>query len=462
MAGVVFALCLYRSGPRLGFDSYYYCELAKLYAKEWPRAFGNHWPCGYPLLGGLLGRMGLAAYPALALVSLVALAVLTRIAAGWMPWFLACALAATPILGVQIFGAATELPFAAALLGLAAALAAWPKPAAIWVAAACALLALGLRYAGVVAFGVLGAWLLGDMRALRAAGKLLHATVAIALAAFIAAGLLVWNRLATGHLSGADRGARESLGWHAWPGHLADLGWSLPSTLMLGGLRDRIHSGWLGESVGCALSVGCGLLCAWAIVRPRQSWVRPCAAVALAYGAGMVALRSVGSFDALYGARTFLPLIFPVGLVVAGQFCGRLSWVAASVAGIVLASGIAGAGRGLSQQIAGDVREAVPILRARMHPGDRVQVNDFALSLTAFIPQQTDRAWPEYWQQNPQRRFLVVAAQPADRSGMPGLIDPSWLSLCQRLVAQGTHRWMLKTPKVIVLERTGPGALSGP
>ena len=318
--GVAFALCLYRTGIRLGFDSYYYCEFAKTYAQAWPAAFGNQWPCGYPLLGGLLGRLGLAAYPALTLVSLVALAVLTRITAGFLHGrLIVCALACAPIVGVQVFGAATELPFAAALLGLAAAVAAWPRPSAFWAAAACAVLALGLRYAGVLAFGALWAALAGDARKLREAGRLLHASAAVVSATLVALGLLAWNLSVTGHLSGADRVSPDRLGWASLPGHLADLGWSLPSALMLGGLRDRFDSGWVGRATGWALAASGASLCLWAILQPRQSWVRACATVALAYGLGMVFLRSIGSFDALYNARTFLPLIFPVGLVVAAR-----------------------------------------------------------------------------------------------------------------------------------------------
>jgi hypothetical protein len=225
---------------------------------------------------------------------------------------------------------------------------------------------------------------------------------------------------------------------------------------MLGGLRDRIGSGWLVQGTGWTLSIGGGLFCAWAAMRPRQPWVRPCAAVALAYGIGLVFLRSVGSFDALYSARTFLPVIFPIGLALAGQFRDRRPWIAPGLAAAVLVLGVASAARGLSQQISGDVRPAVSILKSRLRVDDAVQVNDWARSLSAFIPQQTNLAWPEYLQQGPRQRFLVVAARPVDRSGMPGEIEPAWLSLCAGLVSRGTHRWLLKTPAVIVLERIEP------
>ena len=312
---------------------------------------------------------------------------------------------------------------------------------------------IALRYAGVIAFGVLGIWMIREFGALRAAGRLLQATLAVVSATLAAASLLLWNLVTLGHFSGADRSAQGGLGWHAWPGHLADLGWSLPAAFMLGGLRERIASGWLVEGAGWAFSVGGAALCAWAFLRPRQPWVRACALVALTYGAGMVLLRSIGSFDALYGARTFLPVIFPMGLALAGQCHGRGRWIPSAAAGIILASGIASAGRGMSQQIGGDVRAAVPVLRARLHPNDVVQLDDRALSLAAFIPQRTDRVWPGPWYGNKGERFLVVAARPTDRSGTPAPFDPAWLGLCDRLVAQGSHRWLLETPRVLVLER---------
>jgi hypothetical protein len=455
--GVALAICLYRTGIRIGYDSYYYCEFAKTYATEWPHAFGNHWPCGFPLLGGLLGRLGLPAYPALTLVSLAALGVLTTIAARWVPRTLSiCAMAATPIIGVQLFGVATELPFAAALLGLAAAIAAWPKPSALWSAAACAVAALGLRYAGVVAFGVLWAALLIEAPRLHAARRLIHGAVAVVSATLAALGLLLWNLAATGHLSGADRLAPEGLGMSSLPGHLADIGWSLPSALMLGGLRDRMASGLAGQGIGWIMAAGCGILCAWAALRPRLPWVRACALVALVYGVGMVVLRSVGSFDALYNARTFLPVIFPLGLVLAAQLRGRSAWVVPGVAAILLLAGLVSAGRGISRQIGGDVQAAVPILQSRLHRGDSVQVNDFALSLSAMVPQRVFRAWPEYWYQNPRERFLVVAAKPVDHAGTPGEIDPVWRALCDQLVARGTHEWLLRSPGLLILEQTTP------
>jgi hypothetical protein len=460
LAAVALAAGLYRHGRRLTFDGYYYCEFAKTYAHGWPQAFGNHWPCGYPLLGGLLGRLGLPAYDALCAVSLLALAVLVlignRLAVDLPRGGLAViALAATPVIGVQLFGNLTELPFAAEMLGLAAALAAWQRRRTWGLAAACALLALSTRYAGVIAYGVLWIWLAAHAPALRRAGGFGPAAAAVVASTLAAAALLLWNLHATGYLSGAPREAAEGLGVAAWPGHVADLGWAPVAALMLGSLRTLAGgAGLAGRLVGWLLSLAGATVCVWAMLRPRLPWVRALAFVAFVYGAGMTVLRSAGSFDALHGARVFLPALFPLGLIAAAQCSGRWprSVAAASVA--VLAAGIVSSARGLSQEIAGDVRAAVPVLRPRLQPGDGVQINDSAFSLAAYLPQRTDRAWPASWREDAAHRFLVVAAAPLDRAGTPGPLAPAWQALAARLVAQGTHRRLLDTPALLILERT--------
>jgi len=459
LVAVGLAALLYRQGPLLTFDGYHYCEFAKLYTTGWPQAFGNHWPCGFPQLGGLLGRLGLPAYEALCLVSLLALTVLVLLGnrfAKDLPHgaFALSTLAAIPVVGVQLFGNLTELPFAAALLGLATALAAWSQRAAWWGAATCALLALSLRYAGVIAYGALWIWLVLHARRLRQGGLLGSAVIAAACSTLIATGLLLWNLRATGHLSGAPRVAAENLGLSAWPSHVADLGWAPFSALMLGGLRDRVGgSSFSGQLLGSLSSLALALLCVWGWAKPRFPWIRALAFVAFFYGAGMTVLRSVGAFDPLYNGRMLLPALFPWGLVAIAQFSGRWPRLVAGACTLLLAAGLASAARGLSREIAGDVRAAVPILRERLRAGDGVQINDQAFSLAAYLPQRTFRTWPESWREDEALRFVVVAAEAVDRRGTAGPLPAAWRTLAGQLIARGTHRRLLDTPSLIVLER---------
>ena len=460
LVAVGLAALLYRQGPLLTFDGYHYCEFAKLYTTSWPQAFGNHWPCGYPLLGGLLGRLGLPAYAALCLLSLLALAVLVSLGnriAKDLPYstLALSALAATPVVGVQLFGNLTELPFAAALLGLATALAAWSQRAAWWGAATCALLALSLRYAGVIAYGALWIWLVLHARRLRQDGLLGSAVTALVCSTLIAAGLLLWNLRVTGHLSGAPRDAAENLGLSAWPSHMADLGWAPFSALMLGGLRDRVGgNSSIGQLMGSLSCLTLAALCLWAWAKPRFPWARALAFVAFFYGAGMTVLRSVGAFDPLYNGRMLLPALFPLGLIAIAQFSGRWPRLVAGACILVLAAGVGSSVRGLSREIAGDVRGAVPLLRDRLRAGDGVQINDQAFSLAAYLPQRTFRIRPESWREDEAQRFLLFAAQPVDRRGTPGLLPAAWRILAGQLVAHGTHRRLLDTPSLMVLERT--------
>ena len=459
LTAVGMAALLYRQGPLLTFDGYHYCEFAKLYTTSWPQAFGNHWPCGFPLLGGLLGRLGLPAYAALCLVSLLALTVLVLLGnrfAKDLPHgaFALSALAATPVIGVQLFGNLTELPFAAALLGLATALTAWSRRAAWWGAATCALLALSFRYAGVIAYAALWIWLVLHARRLREGGLLGSAVTALVFSTLIAAGLLLWNLRVTSHLSGAPRDAAENLGLAAWPSHVADLGWSPFSALMLGGLRDRVGgSSSSGQWLGTLFSLTLAILCLWGWAKPRFPWVRTLAFLAFFYGAGMTVLRSVGAFDPLYNGRMLLPALFPLGLVAIAQFSGRWPRLVAGACAVLLAAGLASAARGLSREIAGDVRAAVPLLRDRLRDGDGVQINDQAFSLAAYLPQRTFRTWPESWREDEAQRFMVVAAEAVDRRGTPGPLPAAWRTLAGQLVARGTHRWLLDTPSLMVLER---------
>jgi hypothetical protein len=458
LVAVGLAALLYRHGPMLTFDGYHYCEFAKTYTTSWPQAFGNHWPCGYPLLGGMLGRLGLPAYQALCLVSLLALAMLGLLGNCFtkdLPHgaLALSALAATPVIGVQLLGNLTELPFAAALLGLATALAVGRAPIAWWSAAACALLALSLRYAGVIAYPMLWIWLALHVRPLRQDGFLGSAVVALACSTVTAAGLLLWNFRATGHLSGASFASAEDLGLAVWPSQVAAFGWAPFSALMLGGLRDHVggHS-LLGQLIGSLSSLALGALCLWGWAKPRFPWVRVLAFVSFAYGAGMTVLRSTTSFDSLYNGRMFLPALIPLGLVAIAQFSGRWPRLVAGACTVLLAIGIASSTRGLSREIAGNVRDAVPLLRDRLRTTDSVQINDQAFSLAAYLPQRTFRTSPESWRPDEAQRFLVIAAEPVGRRGTPGTLPTAWKTFAEQLVAGGTHRWLLETPSLLVLE----------
>ena len=453
---VGFALLSYRAARQLTFDGYHYCELAKQFGAEWPDRFGNHWPFGYPLAGGLLCRLGLPAYESLVLVSTVSLfflfAVAGKIIATHPHRILVLAsLAAAPIVAVQLLGLLTELPFAAALLGLVFFLSQWPARRALWSAAACAVLALTIRYAGLIAFAVMGVWTICRWRELRKAQRQGDIIVVWLLTLATVGGLLMINVLKTGYASGAGRGGAPGLG--ALPWELADFGWSVPSAMFAGGLRTLVApSSAPGRVIGVLIFLMLAAICFWAWRQPRSGYSRPLALCVLGYATGMAVLHCIGDFDALYNARTFLPALVPAGLLVAEQLAARREWLLASCLVLLLSGGVA-ALRGVSREIGGDVQAALSLLRPRLAPDDTVMINDNAFSLAAYLPQRTSRVWAEYWRNDFPARFVVICAKPTDRAGTAGQVSAAWLELSARLVASGRWKYLIKTPALIALEQ---------
>lgn len=457
------AILTYRHGRVLTFDGYHYCELAKRFATEWPDRFGNHWPFGYPLLGGLLGRLGLPAHEALVVWSAVALVVLMlgaqqvlrNVPHRWLP---VCALAAAPALVVQFFGNLTELPFAAALLGLALSLARWPGRRALWTSAVLAVLALGLRYAGIIALPALAVWLVAGWGRLRSAGRAVEAVSAVAAAAAASGGLLWWNIAVSGHASGAGRGAAAGL--INLPHELAMFGWSAPSAVLAGGVRRVVDpASPPGFVLGGVIFAGLAAISAAAWLRPASTYSRPLALVGLGYAGGMAVLHCVGDFDALYNARTFVPALFPFGLLLAEWARERPRLIL--TAGLtLLAAGLLAAGRGLSREVAGDVRPALTTVHSLLAPGTTLGLNDHAFSLGAYFPNPTRRVWPANLVAGEHPDIVVVAAEPVDRDGNSSRFDPAWREALQQAGVAPRLRLVFESPEVMVFARSPlpPGA----
>jgi hypothetical protein len=461
LVSVALALAAARDGRLLTFDGYHYVELAKQFSSEWPDRFGNHWPFGWPLAGGLLARLGLPAYYALFLLALLSIGTLLACAAsllGRNPVRLGVlvAISSAPIIAPQIGSCLTELPFATALLGLAVCLVHWPHRAALWGAAGCAVLALGLRYAGLVALAIIAVSILTRWRELRAAVRLREAITAWLAASTVTALLLGLNVLQSGHASGASRGAPAGLSsvYREFP----SFGWSAPSALIMGGLRDRIGPDSVaGLVIGSACFALVAALCAWSWFQPRSSASRPLAIVAFGYSSGMCVLHSIGDFDALYNARTFLPALAPLAILAAERLSERRVglWVFCL---LLAAAGAGAAVRGTSRQIGGDVRPAVAALRSRISAGDRILINDHAMSISAYFPQPTDRVWAQIGTDGATRAFIVAAGKPTHRDGSGAILPADWLKLTEQLVRSGRFRFLVQEAGLVALERIGPPA----
>ena len=449
----------FRDGPLLTFDGYHYVTFAKDFTHQWPDRFGNHWPFGWPFAGGLLARAGVPAYLALlflALGSTVALLFGTAVALGSHPQrrLVLIAIAAAPIVTPQLGGVLTELPFAVALIALGCFLAQWPRRGALWAAAGCAVLAFTLRYAGLIALAMIALHLVVQWRALRVARRCGEAVAAWLAAMLVSLALLGWNVVQSGHASGAGRGSPPGL--IALPQEFASFGWSAPSALLAGGLRDRIGPASLvGWSIGAICFSGIAGLCLWAWFKPRSDFSRPLAIVAFGYASGMSVLHCIGEFDALYNARTFLPALAPLAILTAERLSGHRLVLFAGC-GVVVASGMLAAGRGISREIGGDVRPAVTALRPLLGATDTIAINDHAMSVAAYFSQATERIAAANWSEPPTRRFLVAAGKPTSRDGQGAIVPHEWRELADRLVTTTRYRYLIRESGLIVVERTAP------
>lgn len=455
-AGAILTLLTFRAGPLLAFDEYHFVEFAKQFSVTWPDRFGNHWPFGWPLAGGLLTRLGIPAFVSLVLLAFGALAVLLACTASALKSHplqavVLVTVAAAPIIAPQIGGVLTELPFSAALLGLGLLLSRWPSRGAMWGAAGCAVLALSIRYAGLVALAVIAVHLIDNWRALHEARRLREAIVALAAASSVSALLLGLNILKSGHASGADRGSPAGL--LTLPLELATFGWSAPSALVAGGLRDHIGADSpLGWVIGTVCFLALTALCVVSWFRPRSVCSRPLAVMALGYAVAMGVLHCIGDFDALYNARTFLPAWAPLAILFAEQFTERRLWLI-SACGLVSVAGLLAASRGISREICGDVHAAVAALRARIGPRDHIVINDYALTLSAYFKQPTERIWAQNWEERPDRAFIVAAGLPTARDGGGAVVPSDWTQLADRLVHDGHYRYLVRETGLVALER---------
>lgn len=268
------------------------------------------------------------------------------------------------------------------------------------------------------------------------------------------------NVAKSGHLSGAGRGS--SVGLQALPGQLVDFAWSLPSALFAGGLRDRIGVETVaGQILGGAIAVMLVGICVRAWLRPVSDHSRPLALVALGYSLGMAVLHCVGEFDPLYAARTALPVVPLLLLLVAELLGARRAWVLV-VCFAIAAAGLLAAARGLSREIAADVRPAVTALRGRVQRGDKIAINDHAFAVSAYFAAPAPRVFSEYWNPGMEERFIVIAGKPLDRGGNTAPCAPQWLEVCARLVATNRYRYLVREPQLIALERiAAPPAATG-
>lgn len=449
-----------RGIPRTGFDQHYYLECVKSFRIHLPTSFGSGWPYGYPVLGSVVSRTGLSAYHSLLVVTACGLfavywllwPILSRALGGPRAFAALCCLAATAILHIEFSGVRSEIAFSAFFLAAVRALAGWPDSRSVALAVFAAVISFSLRYAGAITLVILACWLVCRWGAFRSTRGRLGALVAVLSAFAVCALLLLWNRMASGHFAGVERGFGH--GFDDLALNICDFGWGVVTALTTIGVRKPFLAyGALYWLVGWSVFLGLLGFASWRWLRPSSCWSRPLALGLIAYGAGMVALRCYDGFDHLYSARFFLPalpLFFALICETASAWprTGMIAIVAAfAVPGIAICS------RGISPALAPNFSEGVAAIGQRLRPDDEVGVNLPGFYLSAWfdcpVGEVDSPSAPDVFQ---RYRFVVLVAKAQDRSASRYVWSTDIQELLRR-IERGGYSEMGRWPGYVVLER---------
>lgn len=450
LIAVGLSLLWYQSQRVLGLDAYYYVEYTKELAAGRLTVFGSNWPRGYPLLGSLLTHVGPSAFMALVIVSgasLLAMAVaavklLPRdLRSSWSAFAVLCALCSVPAVPQLLGMPMSELPFAACLLGSIYFIRHWPARWAVWMSLFLGFGSFCIRYAGIFMFGLLALLFVVYFEELRDGKRLKFYGGWYTFFAVLTA-LLLWSNVhATGHVSGADRGWGG--GTAVLPEQIAHLGWSVVGALSSTRIKDLIGGvgSWQGMLVGWIVMGSIGAVCLRAVVHPKEPMARPLALLVLGYLGAFVMMRAMRSFPDINEPRYFVPVLFPLALLLLLEIRLQARKVlgAAAVAAVVV--GFALSLRGVSEETYGDVAFARRALAAQLQPGDVVRVNGAALSLAAYFPNAFQ--WPQCGEDETigAADYVVVAGSRSRRGATTAALDDCGRELAASARQHGFVVW---------------------
>ncbi len=388
----------YRGNRLVGFDPHYYLEYAKQFRTEFPASFGTHWPFGFPLLATALMRLGCSAFVSMLAVSWLAWAGL--IALLWRPllstlgrpavaWAAVLVFGCIPVVFIELGALRSEIAFTLFSTAALVSVAEDDSPRA-WIAAAAAtVLGFTIRYAGILGLATIGLWFLAGKPWSLAWRPAFKKSIVLGAAALICAGLMAWNISTRGYASGAARPPGPGLAGLAEI--LADLGWGGIVSFSTIGLHRALAPTAFGPVLGWAALAFFGAIAALSWWRPASRYSRPFALGLAVYLAGMAALAATRDFDPLSNARSFIPALPLLFVLVAEHL--RLHPGKALSCGLVIVvlPGLAVAARGVSLQVAPDFRPALVTLIPRLKPTDSIGVNLGAVGLSACVNQRVTR-----------------------------------------------------------------------
>ena len=390
----VMCLLCFRGHRITGLDPYYYLEYTKQFTKQLPDAFGTFWPFGYPLLGTSLMHLGLGAYHALLTVCIglcLALFLLTYQALRETLSAKAAGIALgvlglVPVMVIELGGLRSEIAFSALLMASLLSLAEWPKPQAVFLACCAALLSFCIRYAGLLAFGMLGVWFFHLLLQKPNAKAIVRMLVMLALTAVFACFLMWLNQKVRGTPSGGPRPPGPGL--LGLPGTVADMGWGLVTAFSSVGVCVWAQQyKFLYHFVGIAVFLTALALPVLAWLRPASKYSRPLALGCVIYLTGMVALYSYQIFDTLSSARTAIPVLAPLMILVCELGMPKRLRTLQLAAAVSVILGVVVTVRGISRELYLNYDPVLPQLSLLMTDKDTLSVSDGALSLCAH----TDR-----------------------------------------------------------------------
>jgi hypothetical protein len=189
-------------------------------------------------------------------------------------------------------------------------------------------------------------------------------------------------------------------------------------------------------------------LCAHAWRRDATRYSKPLALTAVAYILSIVTLRSTTPFEAISTPRTFLPVLFLLGVLAFQTAITRSSRAVLLAACLSLALSLVLAARGWSKELYGDVSYARTGLTLVITRESSVAVNGPAASLEAYFPNHffpvasSDDGLCPVWgptaRWDPQKRdFTVIVPKRTGRFGREVFFEGNWLELVSSALASG-------------------------
>lgn len=440
----------------LGNDSFGYLELTKQFRLLWPNHLGDWWPFGFPLLGAFVSRLGLSAYASLFAVNASAFALIaatfcwaaSRAGLANVPTVAVVAAGlCAPICPVLTSTILSEPTFALLLFILALCLANFPSRVCIIGSVIAALAAFTVRYVGVFAVAIIGVFALLEYKELARSRRRAFFSFAYVLGCAAIALLCYSNYRHHGHVSGPQPVGGESI--TTLPQHLARFGWSPVSAFSSQTIANTTaaasHNAMFIIGMFVSVALVAFLVTEWKRASDASArLIRPMIAIAIGYCGTVVVLRSIAPFDDLASARTFLPAMFPVLFLILNRLSRtRPRILICTSVGLLITDGVL-AVRGMSSEVAPDVRAARLALASVVSPADTVAVNGRARSVAAyfrnrFLPtgESSDRLtpyWdaPERWEANRTTLTLLAFSDRANNAD-----SSMWNQRVSEAVARG-------------------------